>query len=326
MRKIKTLVTVWHPANGGSLSGHDLPSDDELRVAVPDEVELEFLQQGQKLSERLAGVEVLYGPLPEADLPKADRLRWIQLNSTGADAMMYDAFARSGIMLTTLGNAITATVAEHALTLLFSLARNLHLQRDCQREKKWDAAWGVELAGLKLGLVGFGRIGRAIAPRAKAFGMDIVAVDACPADKPESVSALWGPGRLPDLLRRSNAVICSVPKTSATHHMIGAEQLALLPPGSFVVNVGRGGVIDEVALVEALRRGRLAGAGLDVTEVEPLPAGSPLWSEPNVVLTPHCAGFSRNLRQKKIRWFADNLSRYIKGETLQGLLKPERGF
>jgi D-2-hydroxyacid dehydrogenase (NADP+) len=317
MRKIKTLVTVWRPS-GGAQCVHDMPSDAELRASVPAEVELGFLEPHQKLSEHLDDVEVLYGPLPEKDLPKADRLRWVQLNSTGADVMMYEAFLKSGIALTTLGGAITATVAEHALALLLGLTRNLHLQRDFQREKKWEVACGVELSRMRLGLIGFGRIGRAVAARARAFGMSIAAVDACPGDAPEHVEALWGPERLPDLLQRSDAVICSVPKTRKTIHLLSAAQFALMPRGSFLVNVGRGEVVDEKALLTALQSGRLGGAALDVTEVEPLPPESPLWQEPKILLTPHSAGFSRDLREKKIKWFADNLVRYLRGETLQG--------
>jgi D-2-hydroxyacid dehydrogenase (NADP+) len=326
MKRIKTLVTVWRPAAGGIPCVHDMPSDAELRASVPAEVELGFLEPNQKLSEHLEGVEVLYGPLPEKDLPKADRLRWVQLNSTGADVMMYEAFLKSGITLTTLGGAITVTVAEHALSLLFALARNLHLQRDLQRDAKWDVLCGVELGKLRLGLLGFGRIGRAIAARAQAFGMEITAVDAAPGEAPEYVEALWGPERLPDLLQQSNAVICSVPKTPETVHMLAAAQLEMMPPGSFLVNVGRGGIIDEKALLSALQSGRLGGAALDVTEVEPLPAESPLWYEPKVLITPHSAGFSRDLREKKIKWFADNLARYIRGETLQGRVDPRRTF
>lgn len=323
MKKIKTLVTVWRPSEASSV---DVPTDRELRAAVPPEVDLTFLEPGQTLFDHLAGVEVLYGPLPERDLPQANCLRWIQLNSTGADVMMYDAFAKSGIELSTLGGAITGTVAEHALALLLALARNLHLQRDLQRAKQWQVACGIELADLKLGLLGFGRIGRASAVRARAFGMEIVAVDSFPIEKPDCLDALWGVERLPDLLRRSNALVCSVPLTRYTRRLIGAEQLELMRRGSFVVNVGRGGVIDEEALVAALRSGRIAGAGLDVTEVEPLPAESPLWTEPNVLLTPHSAGFSTKLRAKKIGWFANNLARYIKGETVRGRVDFKRGF
>jgi phosphoglycerate dehydrogenase-like enzyme len=297
-----------------------------LQAAVPAGVELHFLEPHQKLSEHLSGVEVLYGPVPEEDLPKADSLRWIQLNSTGADAMLYEAFIKSGIKLTTLGGAITDTVAEQALVLLFALARNVHLQRDLQREKTWRPLTGTEIGGMKLGILGFGRIGRAIAARARGFGMEILAVDAAPAGKPDYVSDLWGLDRVPDLFRQSNAVICAVPKTPATSRMISAEQLALMARGSFIVNVGRGGVIDEGALVAAVRSGHLGGVGLDVTEVEPLPTDSPLWNEPNILLTAHSAGFTKNLREKKTRWFADNLARYLKGEPLQGLVDPARGY
>jgi phosphoglycerate dehydrogenase-like enzyme len=323
VRKIKTLVTVWRP---GDHKTDDVPCDDELRAAVPAGVELEFLEPGQRLSEHLAGVEVLYGPLPEKDFAKADSLRWIQLNSTGADAMLYEAFIKSGIKLTTLGGAITDTVAEQALVLLFALARNVHLQRDLQREKTWRPLTGTEIGGMKLGILGFGRIGRAIAVRAQGFGMDITAVDAQPIHKPDFVRALWGLDRLADLLRQSNALICAVPKTPATSRMISAQQLDLMPRGSFIVNIGRGGVIDEGALVAAVRSGHLAGVGLDVTEVEPLPAASPLWNEPNILLTAHSAGFTKNLREKKTRWFAENLVRYLKGEPLQGLVDPARGY
>lgn len=321
MRKINTLVTVWRPGEP-----FDVPSDTELRASVPPEINLEFLHPGQSLSDRLAGVEVLYGPVPEEDLSKADRLRWVQLNSTGADAMLYEAFIKSGIMLTTLGSAITVTVAEHALAVLFALVRNLHLQRDLQKSKTWRVACGAEICGMKLGILGLGKIGRAVAARGRAFGMDVSAVDVCPVDRPDCVSALWGLDRLPDLLRQSHALICTVPKTPATSRMISAEQLRLMPRGSFVVNVGRGGVIVEDALLEAVRSGRLSGVGLDVTEVEPLPQTSPLWDEPNVLLTAHGAGFSTQLREKKTRWFADNLRRYVRGETLQGLVDPGRGF
>ncbi|MBN1670545.1 MAG: hypothetical protein JXR37_05910, partial [Kiritimatiellae bacterium] len=178
----------------------------------------------------------MYGLLPEAQLPRADSLRWLQMNSTGADAMMYPAFKESGIQLTTIGAAITVTVAEHALALLFALARNLHLQRDHQHRKEWTIETGEDIAGMTLGILGLGRIGRAVATRAHAFGMDILAIDPIARDKPHCVRALWGIDRLPDLLRQSKAIVCTVPKTPATTGMIGAQQLAMLPHGSFVVN------------------------------------------------------------------------------------------
>lgn len=316
MRKVRTLVTLFQSGDW----------DADLRNEVPPEIDLEFLERGRALSDALPGVEVFYGIVPEEDLPRADRLRWVQLNSTGADTMMYEGFVKSGILLTTIGAAITTTVAEHALALLFALARNLHLQRDLQRAGKWQPVTGADLSGMKLGIIGFGRIGRAIASRAHGFEMDIVAIDALPADKPDYIRELWGLDRLPDLLRRSEAVVCAVPKTPATYGMISKAQLDMMPRGSYLVNISRGGVIDETALVEAVRSGRIAGAGIDVTDVEPCPPDSPLWGEPGVLLTPHSAGFSRGLKEKKIRWFVGNLKRYVRGEPLQGLVDPRRGF
>jgi len=314
--KIKTLVTLFRGKDWGA----------DLHSEVPPEIDLTFLEPGQTLSDHLDGVEVLYGVIAEKDLPKAEALRWVQLNSTGADSMMYPAFLDSGIQLTCLGGAITGTVAEHALTMLFALARNLHLQRDLQHEKKWQVVCGCEISGMTLGILGFGRIGRAIASRARGFDMDIIAVDPYPTEKPDFVRALWGVDRLPDLLQQSNAVICAVPKTPSTYRMISADQLNMMPRGSFIVNIARGGVIDEDALVEAVRSGQIAGAGIDVTDVEPCPADSPLWDEPGILLTPHSAGFSKDLKEKKIGWFIGNLKRYVAGEPLQGLVDTSQGF
>jgi len=316
MRTIRTLVTPCTREQWDTVRGCELPP----------EIELAFLPPGTRIADHLGGVEILYGDLAPEDLPQADALRWVQVNSTGADQMLYDAFIESGILLTSLGGAITVTVAEHALALLFALARNLHLQRDQQHRKEWRVVTGTGLEGLRLGILGCGRIGQAVASRAAAFGMEIVAVDVTPGACPDGVQAVWGIDRLDDLLRRSDALVCAVPKTAATDHMIAAGELAMLPRGSFIVNISRGSVIDEEALVTAVRSGHIAGAGIDVTELEPCPPESPLWTEPNIILTPHSAGFTHDLMARKVRWFVDNLKRYVNGEPLAGAIDVQRCF
>ncbi len=302
------------------------PDIEALLADFPDDVEIRFLQSGELLDDRIAGVEVLYGQIDEPALRRADALRWVQHQSTGVDANLYPAFIDSDVILTSLGGAITSTVAEHAVAVLLALARNLHRQRDLMAARQWQAVPPTELAGLTLGILGLGRIGQGVARRAAPFEMRILALDPLPVDCPPEVEACWPLERLPEFLGTVDAVVVCCPSTPQTRHLIGTEQLAQMRPGSYLVNISRGDLIDPDALLESLRGGHLAGAGLDVTEPEPLPADSPLWSEPNLLLTPHSAGYSQNVHTRKIRWFADNLRRYLAGEPLLAVVDKRRGW
>ena len=293
---------------------------------APPEVEIDLLPSGGELKDHLSRVEVLFGSIGEADFEYAGSLRWVQASSAGIERMMYPAFKASDVVLTNCRRLYGNQISEHAFALLLALTRSIPTQLEFMRRKHWERVPCVELAGKTMGILGLGGIGRAIAVRAKAFGIGVIAVDSEPIERPEGVDELRGLDWLPEFLARSDVVMVCCPSTPETHKLLSHEQFGRMPEGSYLVNVSRGKVIDEEALVAALRSGRLAGAGLDVTYTEPCPEDSPLWTEPNVILTSHSAGASQYVRRRAMQLFVDNLHRYVKGEELINVVDKNKGF
>jgi phosphoglycerate dehydrogenase-like enzyme len=182
------------------------------------------------------------------------------------------------------------------------------------------------LAGLTLGVIGLGHVGRAVAARAQAFEMRVIAVDAGEAPQPSYVAELWPLHRLPELLRQSDAMLVTAPLTPETRDMLGREQIALMKHSASLVAISRGGIVDETALTTALRAGHLAGAALDVQAEEPVPANSMLWDTPNLILTPHCSGESTQTTALELAIIGDNLSRFIAGEPLVNVVDTRLGY
>jgi phosphoglycerate dehydrogenase-like enzyme len=177
-----------------------------------------------------------------------------------------------------------------------------------------------------MGIVGYGAIGRAVAQRARGFDMDVIAIDPHPEAGAPFVHETWGMERLADLLAQSDVVVVSAPLTNESYHLLDDAALAQMKPTAYLVVVSRGGIVDENALAEALQEGKLAGAGLDVTEIEPLPAESPLWDVPNLIITPHTAGDSSEKERRCVEILKENLGRYSRGETLLNLVDKQRGY
>jgi phosphoglycerate dehydrogenase-like enzyme len=177
-----------------------------------------------------------------------------------------------------------------------------------------------------LGIVGLGGFGVQMAQRGQGFAMHVIGLDPYRTELPPHVDELLPADGLPDLLRRSDVVMIACPLTPETHHLLDAQALEWMKPTAYLINVTRGGVVDEAALAAALREGRIAGAGLDVYEVEPLPEDSPLWELENVILTPHAAGGSQNRPRPTIELFCDNLRRYQEGRPLRNVVDKELGF
>lgn len=273
----------------------------------------------------LPRAEVLFGwPAPE-DLPRAQRLRWVQLPSAGVGR--YPERLPAGVLLTNSSGLFGIPVAEHVFALMLGLARAVPQAVRAAAEATWDPspAFG-ELHGTTCGLLGLGDIGQAVARRAKAFGMRVLAVRRHVEETPAYVDALWPVAELDRLLAASDHVVNTLPHTEATHHLIDAGRIARMKPGAFFYNVGRGGTVDEAALVEALQEGRLAGAGLDVFETEPLPAESPLWHLPNVILTPHQGGATPHLDRRQADLFLRNLQGFLRDEPLENVVDRARGY
>lgn len=314
------------------------PNNFGLEQVIPDlaglylQVQFAFCRDRKELMREIADAEVFFGWLNREEFLAARKLRWIQSPSSGVDRFLTIPELREGsVILTSAVGTHSACLAEHALAMILAFTRGIRACVMHQQQRRWAIRelrpTIVELTGATLGIVGFGTVGRAIARRAQAFEMRIVAVDMFPQDKPDYVERLDGLAGLDALLREADYVVVTVPYTAETRGMVGAAQLALLKPLAILVGISRGGIIDEAALAQALRARRLAAAALDVFEQEPLPEDSPLWEIDNLLITPHIAGGSQ-FESKIIREiFAENLGRYVRGEfPLRNRVDKLRGF
>lgn len=248
-------------------------------------------------------------------LRDAPRLRWLHTFSAGVDHPWFQALRARGIRLTTSSGAHAAPIAHTVLLYLLALSRDLPAWLDAQRRRAWEPHPIAELSGLVLGVVGLGPIGLEVARLGAAFGMRVVGVRRTPrGDEP---CETWPLARLDELLALADALVLALPLTDDTRHLFEARRLARMKRGAWLVNVGRGALVDEPALVDALREGRLGGAGLDVFESEPLPPESPLWDMPNVIVTPHNSGDAPGNLVRATEIFLDNLGRLVRGEPLR---------
>lgn len=260
------------------------------------------------------------------------RLRWVQLMRAGVNACVPLPEVQDGkVLLTAMQGVASPVIADHAMALLLALTRALDVYlRDSERGRwdplKLDAQRHYELNGRTMLVVGLGGIGTEVARRAHAFGMKIVATRASGRERPDFVSYVGLPDELLTLARDADVIVNCAPLTSATRGLFDAKFFAAAKPGAYFVNVGRGASVVTADLVAALESGRLAGVGLDVTDPEPLPADHPLWKRPNVVITPHVAGYSEAGFEKRWQLARENLRRYAAGEPLLQVVDPRRGY
>jgi phosphoglycerate dehydrogenase-like enzyme len=295
------------------------------------EVRIVHVETPEDLAREIVDADVLYG-FPSSDLLRQGKaLGWIQSPSAGVNFLQeLPELVESEVLLTNTRGAHGPSIGEHTFALLFALTRRLPECIAAQREHRWARPelyrTSREIRGLTMGIVGYGAIGRAVAQRARGFEMEIVAVDTFPDPDAPFVAEAWGMDRLPDLLAQSDVVVVAAPLTAESYHLLDAEALARMKRDAFLIVVSRGGIVDEDALAAALREGRLAGAGLDVTEIEPLAPESPLWDAPNIVISPHTAGDSSEKERRCVEILIENLRRYARGETLVNLVDKRRGY
>lgn len=298
-------------------------------LAQLDGIRLTVVETLPDLLAVLAGADALVlhsAPLAQAQavvdrLVPGGRLRWMHFLTAGRDA-----FETAGLpptmQVTHVSGASAPAVAEHAMALLLALCRRLPAALEFAGQRRWDrAAMGrfVSLEGKTVGVIGAGAIGREVARRLRAFGARAVGVTRSGADQP-GFDEMQAAARLHTVLPRCDAVVLAVPLTAVTRHLIDAAALAALPKGAFVVNVARGAVIDQAALCEALHSGHLGGAGLDVTEPEPPWHDDPIWSCPNLIVSPHVAVEGSGATAQRIAaGTAENVRRFVRGEPLLDL-------
>lgn len=260
-------------------------------------------------------------------LQAAPDLRWVQTFSAGTDMAVYQEMLARGLMLTSAAGASAPAVAQTAVAGLLALARQFPRIADAQRRHAWEPLYAApeprDIEGQTALVVGTGPIGQEIGRLLRPFGLRTIGMRRDPeAGIPPGFDAVAGYAALPDLLPRTDWLVLACPLTATTRGLVGARALSLLPRGAHLVNVSRGGVVEEAALLAALRDGHLAGAFLDVFAMEPLPADSPFWDLPNVIVSPHSAGATDGLAERVAAIFCDNLARWRRGEALRNLARP----
>ena len=292
-----------------------------------------------------AGCDALLTFRVPGDLATRARVKWIQLLSAGADHVLGGPLKGSAIPITTASGIHATPIAEYTIGSMLAYAHRIHLAIRAQVRREWMRSGafmaGVDdIRGQTLGIIGYGSIGRETARLAAAFGMKVIALKRNPADR---VDGGWCPAGLGDpdgkiparffgpddceaILRESDYVSVTLPSTDHTRKFIGERELAAMKPGAYLVNIGRGEVIDERAMAAALSANKIGGAGLDVFEHEPLEASSPLWELENVILTPHISGANRGYMDKACELFAENLKRFVANRPLLNLVDPSLGY
>jgi phosphoglycerate dehydrogenase-like enzyme len=294
----------------------------------------------------IVDADALFGYVTPAMLRAATRLRWVQAPTASMEKYLFDELAASPVVVTNMRGIYSDVIADHVFGFILCFAKNIHVYIRQQERSVWHALGREEnelpgyagpgevhpsdraalsLADCTLGVVGLGGIGTETARRGLAFGLRVLAVDARAESAPDGVT-LWRPERLPDLLAASDFVVLTVPHTPETFKLISSAQLRQMKRTAYLINVGRGVVVDLVDLTAALQAGEIAGAGLDVFEQEPLPAVHPLWKMPNVIITPHTAAASPRVAERHLEVLLDNLRRFVAGESLRNVVDKRQWF
>jgi phosphoglycerate dehydrogenase-like enzyme len=303
---------------------HDFPSVNTVQRPGDDGIE-DYLREAEI---------VVSGSLRPDQFKVASKLRWIHSPAAAVHQFMFPELIHSDVTLTNAREVHGPVVAEHVMALIFALAKCLPKAVRFQHKHVWgqEKIWRGqphprELAGATLGLVGLGSIGRATAKHASSLGMRVIAARENPGKTtPEGVQQVFASARFDDLLAECDYVVLAVPVTPGTRGLINSARLAKMKPGACLINVGRGELLNEAALADALRERKIGGAALDVFEEEPLPADSPLWDLENLLITPHTAGLTDRLWERHYQLISENLRRYIERKPLLGMVDKQRGY
>jgi phosphoglycerate dehydrogenase-like enzyme len=322
------LVAIFSPNAAWTLPRRFV---DALRAEFPQHTFVDAWTEAE-VAQLLPDVDVAFtAAIEPGQLSSLKRLRWIQSSAAGVGGLLATELASTPIVLTSARGIRAGAMAEHVIAVTLALLRQLHTAIRRQRDRRWalDELEGRihTLHGRRMTIIGLGTIGQAVARLAVPLGIRVAAVRKRPdLPRPDGVEDVVSPDRLFELLAASDIIVLSAPLTSETRHLIGADALNATKRGALLVNVGRGKLVDDEAVIAALGDGRLGGAALDVFTHEPLDPDSPYWTLPNVIVTPHVSGAMEDYWTPLVSLFADNLRRFESGEPLVNVVDKSRGY
>jgi len=317
------------------------PAVDEARLeqirSAAGAMSVVNLDDPQSVVREIVDADAFFGKLTRDMLAAANHLRWVQSPTASLEHYVFPELVEHPCTLTNMRGLFSDVIADHVFGYILCFARNLHFYLRQQISATWEPIGGesarssfasgpgvvssmdrahLHMSDCTLGIVGLGAIGRAIAERGLAFNMEVVAVDPYPATAPPGVDEIWNLDRFDDLLARSDFVVISAPHTPSTEGMFGREQFQRMKASGYLINIGRGVIVKLDDLVASLDAGEIAGAALDVFEVEPLPADHPLWAMENVIITPHVAACSVHIAERHLDVLLENIRRFVSGDEL----------
>lgn len=279
-----------------------------------------------------ADIAITWSIHPE-QVKAAKNLRWIHSPAAAVHTLIFPELIHSDIQITNAREVHGPVVAEHVIAQIFALAKKipeavrLQQKHEWGQQRMWDELPRVrEVAGATVGLIGLGSIGRAVAKNAIALAMRVIAAREHPEKGSEGVDVVYGPAHINEIFRQADYVVLATPITAGTSALANAERIALMKPDACLINVGRGPLVDETALAEALRQKKIGAAALDVFPKEPLAPDSPLWDLPNLLITPHTAAQTDKIWERHYNLYSENLRRYLNGKPLLGLVDKQRGY
>jgi phosphoglycerate dehydrogenase-like enzyme len=326
----KLLIFVHHP-----FDQWNAPAWFPRRVQQEfPQVNVVTLPDYKRVDEEIVDAEIAiaWSVRPE-QIVAAKKLRWIHSPAAAVHQLMFPELAASDIVLTNAREVHGPVVAEHVIALIFALAKKIPGSILLQQKHIWgqQILWDEqprvrEVAGATVGLVGMGSIGRPVVKAAKALGMRVIAVREHLEKGSEGADAVFAPAQIEEIFRQADYIVLAAPVTASTKAIANSERLALMKADACLINVGRGPLVDEPALIAALREKRIGGAALDVFPKEPLDAESPLWDVPNLLITPHTAALTDKLWERHYALFSENLRRYLSGQPLLAVVDKRKGY